>query len=295
MAEEKFLDRYLLDRDRPLGAGAMGQVYRAHDTRLACPVAIKMVNREIASDNEARRRFFWEASAAARFRDHPNIVTIIDYDVTSEGEPFIVMEFLEGVNLKQKLQGSSPAELPSRERLHFGFKERLEVMVQVCRGLTRAHRRGHGGEEPVIHRDIKPENIFITSEGPTKILDFGVARVREATTNVQGMIIGTLPYMSPEQLEGSSEMDGRSEYLEHRRSCLYEAIGYRRPFEGEMIPLMDKIRHKPYPPLTQHFPACARGARTDRRSRVGKRAGTAFLDSRGNGQLSVRIPATAGL
>ena len=257
MAEEKFLDRYLLDRDKPLGAGAMGQVYRAHDTRLACPVAIKMMNREIVSDNEARRRFFWEASAAARFRDHPNIVTILDYDVTQEGEPFIVMEFLEGVNLKQRLQQSSPAELPSHERRRFSFKNRLEILVQVCHGLARAHRRGHEDEEPVIHRDIKPENIFITSEGPTKILDFGVARVREATTNVEGMIIGTLPYMSPEQLAGSSNLDGRSD-IWSTGVVLYEVIGYRRPFQGEMIPLVDKIRHKPYPPLTQFLPACAK-------------------------------------
>ncbi len=257
MAEEKFLDRYVLDRSVPLGVGAMGQVYRAHDTRLACPVAIKVMNREIASDNEARRRFFWEASSAARFRDHANIVTILDYDVTKEGEAFIVMEFLEGVNLKERLQQSSPAELPSHERRRFSFKKRLEIIVQVCHGLARAHRRGQQDEEPVIHRDIKPENIFITNEGPSKILDFGVARVREATTNVGGMIIGTLPYMSPEQLEGSADLDGRSD-IWSTGVVLYEVIGYRRPFEGEMIPLVDKIRHKPYPPLTEFLPACAK-------------------------------------
>ena len=123
MSEELFFDRYVL-KNPPMGEGGMGAVYEAYDQKLGCRVAIKMMSSEVAANNEFRRRFYWEASSAAKFRDCANIVTIYDYDVAEGDQPFISMEFLEGQDLKAKLKESSPLELPLYECQAFSFREK---------------------------------------------------------------------------------------------------------------------------------------------------------------------------
>ena len=249
MSEELFFDRYVLKKP-PMGEGGMGAVYEAYDQKLGCRVAIKMMSSEVAANNEFRRRFYWEASSAAKFRDCANIVTIFDYDVAEGDQPFISMEFLEGQDLKAKLKESSPLELPLYECQAFSFKEKLEIIVQVCRGLARAH----SGE--VFHRDIKPGNIFITREGPVKILDFGVARIMDSTLTQENVTLGTLPWMSPEQIRGRP-VDGRSDVWS-TGVVLYEVLCHRRPFLGDQIALVRQISSEAYPPLTRYLPACAK-------------------------------------
>lgn len=205
----------------PLGAGGMGEVYRAHDSRLARNVALKILPRDFALDSDRRARFEREARAAGKVH-HPNILAILDVGA-SGGLPFIVTEFLEGETLRQRLQ-SGP--LPQRKA--------IEIGSQIAKGLGAAHENG------IVHRDIKPENIFVGSDGHVKILDFGLARLStqesahaDATITVQtasGIILGTAAYMSPEQARGQS-VDSRSDIFS-LGSVLYEMLSCQRPFSG---------------------------------------------------------------
>jgi len=205
-----------------IGAGGMGEVYRARDTRLGRDVAIKVLPSEFAADPDRLRRFEQEARAASAL-NHPNIVVV--HDVGShEGTPYLVEELLEGESLRERLRGGA---LPARKA--------LELAGQVASGLAAAHERG------IVHRDLKPENLFVTKDGHVKILDFGVAKLqpapRERTgeaaatvvdTTQPGEVIGTVAYMSPEQVRGQP-VDHRSD-LFSLGVVLYEMVTGRRAF-----------------------------------------------------------------
>jgi len=180
-----------------LGAGAMGEVYRARDTRLGREVALKIVDASVGGDEERSRRFEQEARAASAL-NHPNIVTI--HDTGHEGQLlYIVTELVEGESLRRVIQANAP--LP--------MKQVLDIGIQIADGLAAAHDNG------IVHRDLKPENIMITREGRVKILDFGLAkpfedgalsesgRTLSVNDTAPGLLLGTAAYMSPEQAKGS--------------------------------------------------------------------------------------------
>src|SRR5580704_12144362 len=175
----------------PIGAGAMGEVYRATDTRLHRDVALKVLPDNFARDAERRQRFEQEARAVAAL-NHPNIVAI--YDV---GENYFVSELVDG----ESLRATGP----------MSARRAIELAVQISHGLAAAHVRG------VTHRDLKPENIMVTRDGRAKILDFGLAKVAQsargddaATQTQEGVVLGTVGYMSPEQVRGQAA-DPRSD------------------------------------------------------------------------------------
>ncbi|MGA3213071.1 MAG: serine/threonine-protein kinase, partial [Terriglobales bacterium] len=208
----------------PLGAGGMGEVYRARDARLNRDVAIKILPAGHSSDPERLRRFEQEARATATL-NHPNILAVFDIG-WQDGAPYIVSELLEGESLRVRLRGGP---LPVRKA--------LEYAQQMARGLAAAHGRG------ILHRDLKPENIFLTRDGHAKILDFGLAKLilpepaagmgfadtLDAATN-PGILLGTVGYMSPEQLRGTA-VDGRSDLFSFG-AVLYEMLSGRRAFHG---------------------------------------------------------------
>src|SRR5947208_2632630 len=185
----------------PLGAGGMGEVYRAHDTRLNRDVAIKVLPASLARDPERLRRFEQEARATGVL-NHPNILAI--YDIGShDNSPYIVSELLNGQTLRERL---SDSRLPIRKATEYG--------IQIAHGLAAAHEKG------IVHRDLKPENVFVTNEGRVKILDFGLAKLTEpegsasevrtvANGTDPGVVLGTVGYMSPEQVRGKA-VDHRS-------------------------------------------------------------------------------------
>ncbi len=187
----------------PIGAGGMGEVYRARDARLRREVAVKLLPQEFWTDPDRLRRFEQEARAAAAL-NHPNILSVHDIG-TADGTPYIVCELLRGETLQSWL-GRGP--LPANKVADYG--------AQIARGLAAAHDRG------IVHRDLKPANLFITTDGQAKILDFGVAKtvplegepdqetVTRGVSTEPGLIIGTVPYMSPEQVRGAP-VDGRSD------------------------------------------------------------------------------------
>jgi serine/threonine protein kinase/Tol biopolymer transport system component len=209
-----------------LGAGGMGEVYRARDPKLNRDVAIKVLPAAFCADSERLRRFEQEAQAAGAL-NHPNILAI--YDVaTHEGAPYVVSELLEGETLRERLKA---AALPARKALDYA--------LQIARGLAAAHEKG------IVHRDLKPENLFLTKEGRIKILDFGLAKLIEprGSTKAQtelptgplntdpGTVIGTAGYMSPEQVRGQL-VDHRSDIFSFG-VILYEMLAGERPFRGE--------------------------------------------------------------
>jgi serine/threonine protein kinase len=204
-----------------LGAGGMGEVFLAEDSKLDRKVAIRVLPPESVADKHLKKRLLKEARAIARV-DHPNICAI--YEVGEEnGKSFIVMQYVEGQNLS--------ARIKSRPLL---LKETLDVATQVANALAEAHGRG------VIHRDIKPQNIILTEQGQVTVLDFGLARVtpekaipvRQAETGPlptpAGGDIGPVAYMSPEQVRGE-ELDGRSDIFSYG-ALIYEILNGRPPF-----------------------------------------------------------------
>jgi serine/threonine-protein kinase len=198
-----------------IGEGGMGLVYRAVDVRLRRTVALKLVRPRANDDLRAKERLLAEARAAAAL-DHPNICTIYEVGETVEGLPFIAMAFYPGETLEQVLRrGPLPTALA------------LDYATQIARGLSIAHERG------IIHRDVKPANIMVTSDGVLKLLDFGIARVRDVTLSHDGVTPGTIAYMSPEQVTSRS-VDHRTD-LWSLGVVLYEMCTGVRPFGGEHV------------------------------------------------------------
>ncbi|HXE74576.1 MAG TPA: serine/threonine-protein kinase [Candidatus Xenobia bacterium] len=229
------LGKYEIEAE--LGSGGMGVVYRAIDTRLGRAVALKTMSPTVIGNPDVLKRFYREAQAAGQLH-HPNIVTIYDID-EAQGIPFIAMELLEGDDLERII--GEKTDLPL-------FK-RLDIIVQTCRGLHYAHAHG------VVHRDMKPGNIVVLPNGQVKIVDFGIARIGTATLTRTGSVLGTVLYMSPEQIR-SQPVDGRSDIFSVG-IILYELLTFRSPFPGDDIPaILFKITHEAPEPLSQHLAHC---------------------------------------
>lgn len=222
-------DRYEIEQE--IGRGGMGRVYRARDTRLGRTVALKTLPAELTHDAELRRRLAQEARAASAL-NHPGIATVYDY-LEADGECFIVYEYVEGVTLRERLNRNRPTT-----------DEVLELAVQLADSMAAAHDRG------VVHRDLKPENIMLTpgpqSPGRTKILDFGLAKILQplapapaldsgaetaSLATAKGLLVGTVNYMAPEQLEGESA-DNRAD-IHALGVVLYELATGVNPFLGK--------------------------------------------------------------
>lgn len=208
-----------------IGAGGMGEVYRAHDSRLNRTVAIKVLPASFSADRERLQRFAQEARAAAAL-NHPNILSIFDIG-EEQGAPYVVSELLEGETLRERLRNGA---LPIRRVIDYA--------TQVAKGLAAAHEKG------IVHRDLKPENLFLTTDGRVKILDFGLAKLIQPETQDRsgdaptiqvateaGVVMGTAGYMSPEQVRGKSA-DHRSDIFSFG-AILYEMISGKRAFHGE--------------------------------------------------------------
>jgi eukaryotic-like serine/threonine-protein kinase len=203
-----------------LGSGGMGDVYRACDSRLGRDVAIKVLPSFVSSDPNRLRRFEQEARAAAAL-NHPNILAVFQMG-TFEGAPYLVSELLEGETLREPIK-----------RGHLAVRKAIDYGSQIARGLGAAHEKG------IVHRDLKPENLFVTKDGRVKILDFGLAKLTQAHTDSghdvpaegtePGVVMGTVGYMSPEQVRGQTT-DHRTDIFAFG-AILYEMLAGKRPFQ----------------------------------------------------------------
>ena len=210
----------------PIGAGGMGEVYRARDERLGREVAVKILHAESSTDPDRLRRFEQEAKAAGAL-NHPNLVAVFDTG-QHDGNPYVVFELLDGVTLRQRL---GPGPIPVRNAVDYA--------VQIAQGLAAAHEKG------MVHRDLKPENLFVTKDGRVKILDFGLAKLRltldpdvpraqggtSSTATGAGVVLGTVGYMSPEQVRGDPA-DPRSDIFSFG-VVVYEMLSGKRAFGGD--------------------------------------------------------------
>src|SRR5438445_1466633 len=257
-----------------LGGGGMGLVYKAEDLKLGRRVALKFLPEELASDPVSLWRFEREARAASAL-NHPNICTIYGTE-EHEGQPFIVMELMEGETLRELISAAAVSSLPAGDRrVPLQLAKLLDVAIQVTEGMDAAHRKG------IIHRDIKPANIFVTTQGQAKILDFGLAKLGLDTTAVAvysggdggeedaahkgplqimplassdlcltrtGVAIGTAGYMSPEQVRGD-KLDAGTDLFSFGM-VLYEMATGRRAFTGDTAPVLREaiLTHSPAPP-----------------------------------------------
>ena len=210
----------------PLGAGGMGEVYRARDPRLGRDVAVKVLPSAYSADPERLTRFEQEARAAAAL-NHPNILAVHDVGQHADS-PYIVTELLEGETLRQRVTGGA---LPEREAVEFA--------VQIAHGLAAAHAKG------IVHRDLKPENVMITRDGRAKILDFGLAKLTQPDSasvvasalpttpglTQAGAVFGTVGYMAPEQVRGQP-VDARTDIFAFG-VVLYQLVAGARAFRRE--------------------------------------------------------------
>src|SRR5512140_1068742 len=217
----------------PLGAGGMGEVYRARDTRLDRMVALKVLPEEFLEGEERRQRFEREARTLASL-NHPNVATLYSFEEIPGSSPasaprhVLTMELLEGESLREVIVRRTPTT-----------RQVLSWALQAAQGLSAAHAKG------IVHRDIKPENLFLTSDGRIKILDFGLAKLTarapaetEAATasglSTPGVIVGTVAYMSPEQIAAEG-LDPRSD-LFSLGVVLYELLAREHPFRRPTVP-----------------------------------------------------------
>src|SRR5215813_3960742 len=228
----------------PLGAGGMGEVYRGRDTRLNREVAIKVLPASFSNDADRLTRFEQEARATSAL-NHPNILTVHDFG-THDGSPYLVAELLEGENLRAQLNEGAIA-----------YRKAIDYAQQIASGLAAAHAKN------IVHRDLKPENIFVTADGRLKILDFGLAKLRpkrvepagsgvatQRAITDPGTVIGTVAYMSPEQVRGQ-EADYRSDIFSFG-VILYEMLSGRRAFTGDSaIEVMNAILKEEPEDLTE--------------------------------------------
>jgi Tol biopolymer transport system component len=211
----------------PIGAGGMGEVYRARDSRLKRDVAVKVLPATFSSDADRLRRFEQEAQTAGGL-NHPNITAVHDFGTNpSDGSPFIVTELLEGETLRARMSGGALA-----------VRKATDYAVQIANGLAAAHEKG------IVHRDLKPENLFVTKDGRVKILDFGLAKLTQpegaspqhsnlptAAGTEPGVVLGTLGYMAPEQVKGRAA-DARSDIFSFG-AILYEMLSGSRAFHRD--------------------------------------------------------------
>ncbi|MEP6994879.1 MAG: protein kinase [Acidobacteriota bacterium] len=225
-----------------LGAGGMGEVYRARDPRLGRDVAIKVLPPSFSADADRLRRFEQEAKAAGVL-NHPNITTVYDIG-THDGAPYVVQELLEGETLRAELAGG-----------RFSARKAIDYAQQIAQGLAAAHDKG------IVHRDLKPENLFVTKDGRVKILDFGLAKLIRSDTagsssttitatqgTEPGVVMGTVAYMSPEQVRGLA-VGNRSDIFSFG-STLYEMLSGDRAFTGaSAADTMSAILHQDPPDL----------------------------------------------
>jgi serine/threonine protein kinase/TolB-like protein/Tfp pilus assembly protein PilF len=237
-----------------IGAGGMGEVYLAQDTKLDRKVALKILPADLAANQDRMRRFVQEAKAAAAL-NHPNIATIHEIG-EADGVNFIAMEFIDGATLREKIYQKQT-----------DLRKLFRYLQHVAEGLAKAHAAG------IVHRDLKPDNIMITRDGHAKILDFGLAKLieqqpmpggdsSEVATAVMpqhstpGTVMGTVGYMSPEQAQGKTkEIDQRSDIFSF--GCiLFEAATGKKPFEGEsVIKSLHMVVYEPAPPLADLNPS----------------------------------------
>ena len=219
-----------------IGKGGMGVVYRAKDPALDRFVAIKIMTINYADCPDLLQRFYREAKATA-FLQHPNIVTVYELG-EHEGNPYFAMEYLEGASLDVLLRSGEQITL----------LQKIEIIVQTCQGLAYAHQRG------IIHRDIKPGNIMVLKDGMVKIVDFGIARVGDTNFTRSGQFMGSLSYMSPEQLNEKLQIDQRTDVYS-AGVVLYQMFTKKVPFEAESTAAtLLKILNEPPPPFSRLLP-----------------------------------------
>jgi serine/threonine protein kinase len=268
----------------PLGAGGMGEVYRARDRRLERDVAIKVLPERLASEPHALARFEREAKAVAAL-SHPNILAIHDVG-EHQGVRYAVTELLEGSTLREHL-----------ERGTISPRRAVEHALQIAQGLAAAHEKG------IVHRDLKPENVFVTRTGHVKILDFGLARALEtseaedadggptlAGPTEPGTILGTVGYMSPEQVRGNPA-DARSDIFSFG-AILYEMLTGRRAFRADSaVETMNAILTEE-PPETRTDPGVSPGLTRIVRRCLEKDPGHRFQNAR---DLGFAIEAVSGM
>jgi serine/threonine-protein kinase len=218
-----------------LGEGAMGVVYRATDSVIGRTVAVKVMSESIARHAELRQRFMHEAQAAGSMQ-HPNIISLYDLGELG-GHLYIVMEYVEGVDLAQLISSRKPLTLQTK----------LDIIIDVLSGLSYAHKRG------IVHRDIKPANIRIAEDGRAKIMDFGVAHLSTSELTVTGTVVGTPAYMAPEQITGSRTMPATDLFA--TGAVLYELVTGAKAFSAPTIQsLYFKIVSEPPVPIVEVLP-----------------------------------------
>ena len=215
----------------------MGILFRGYDPVLDREVAVKVMLADFSDDTEQMRpRFYREAKSAAKLQ-HRNIVTVFEF-AEENNQPHIVMEFLRGSALSSRMD----------ERPELTLDDKLDIVAQLCSGLGYAHSQG------VVHRDVKPANIFLLQDGTVKLLDFGIAKLATSTLTRQGDVVGSAPYMSPEQIAGAQDLDGRSDVWS-TGVLMYELLTGRKPFEGEgLTTVLSGILREEPPPIEKFTP-----------------------------------------